>query len=199
MNLQALKAVMPRAPEAWLIPILEIPPRYGIDTPNELATFISQLAVESEELTRLEENLNYSAARLTQVWPHRFPSADVAIRYAHAPDRLANFVYAGRMGNGDEVSGDGARFKGRGPIQLTGRMNYRKCGEDIGQPLVYEPELLLVPAVGIESACWYWRSRDLDRFDDDADARAETKLINGGQEGIARRQAYLDKALKEFR
>lgn len=189
---------MPRAPEAWLIPILEIPQRYGIDTPNELATFCAQLAVESAELTSLEENLNYSAARLIQVWPKRFPTADAAALYAHAPDRLANFVYAGRMGNGDEASGDGARFKGRGPIQLTGRTNYRHCGQDIGQTLESHPELLLVPAVGIESACWYWRSRGLDRFDDDADARMETRLINGGEHGLMRRQAYLDKALLEF-
>ena len=189
---------MPRAPGSWLAALLTVPQNYGIDTPNELASFIAQLAHESSEFTRLEENLNYRSSRLMAVWPRRFTSSEMAMSYAHNPERLANFVYANRMGNGTPESGDGWRYRGRGPIQLTGRSNYERCAEDTGMNIVNEPTRLLLPIEGITSAAWYWKVRDLDRFDDDEDARMETKIVNGGTHGVARRQAYLDLALAEL-
>ena len=205
MDLKALKAVMPRAPEAWLLPILERPQWYGIDTPAELASFVAQIAVESDELTRLEENLNYSAQGLANTWARfsvtkvrKGPPTERAFAIQHNPQRIANIVYANRLGNGDEASGDGWAHRGMGPIQLTGKRNQEKCGKAINQPLVNRPELLLVPAAGIESACWFWKVNLLDRFDDDDSAEEESVRVNGGDHGIERRQAYLDKGLREF-
>jgi putative chitinase len=190
-----LQLVMPKAPWRWLTVMIEEMPKWGVDTTSEIASFVAQVAHESNELTRLAENLNYSADRLMQVWPRRFTTLDVARPYAHKPEELANLVYANRLGNGDPASGDGWRFRGRGPIQITGRTNYRDCGAGIGVDLLAQPELLFQPYHGIRSALWYWKSRGLDRLDDDDDVRAETRLINGGEHGLARRQAYFDRCL----
>lgn len=190
-----LHAVLPHAPVDWVLALVEEPPRWGIDTDHEVASFVAQLAHESQEFTRLEENLSYSAERLVQVWPQRFPTLMAAQPYARNPARLANLVYANRMGNGPPESGDGWTFHGRGPPQLTGRANYEACARAIHEPIDQHPELLLTPAVGIKSACWYWTSRGLDRVDDDNDQRAETQAINGGTLGIAQRQAYFDRLI----
>lgn len=190
-----LSLVMPRAPAAWLAELAHQAPAWGIDTPNEIASFVAQLAHESAEFTRLEENLSYSAQRLVQVWPRRFSSLALAQPCAHNPERLANRVYADRLGNGDEASGDGWRYRGRGPIQLTGRHNYAACAAGINEPLIDFPELLLVPRVGIRSACWYWRAKDLDLLDDDEDVTLETRRVNGGEHGLAQRKTYFDKTL----
>lgn len=193
-----LHAVMPRAPIDWILSLLDELPRWGIDNDNEIASFVAQVAYESREFTRLEEDLRYTAERLVQVWHKHFPTLAAAQPYAGHPVRLANFVYAGRMGNGPPESGDGWRFHGRGPLQITGRANYQACAAAIHEPLIERPELLLLPAIGIKSACWYWRSRDLNRVDDDDSALAETRAINGGTHGLASRQAYLDKLITAF-
>lgn len=193
LTAKILQKAMPKAPEAWL----EVLPgelfSAGIDTINEVASFLAQVAHESNDFTRLEENLNYSAERLMQVWPKRFTSLEFAQRYARAPEILANYVYANRIGNGDGASGDGWRFHGRGPIQLTGRRNYTACGKDIGADLVAQPELLLTPYTGIRSALWFWRMMNLDELDDDNDVRTETRKINGGETGLAHRQAEFNR------
>ncbi len=191
----ALRTVLRHAPHPWLTALLAELPRWGIDTDNEIASFIAQVAHESSEFTRLTENLSYSAGRLQQVWPRRFPTLEVARQYAHNPLALANFVYANRLGNGAPESGDGWRFRGRGPIQITGRKNYQACAKGIGAPLLEQPDLLLTPAVGIRSACWYWASRGLDLLDDDDEVLQETRAVNGGTHGLAQRQAYFDKIL----
>lgn len=198
MNLTAdlLQPVLPRAPRAWLEVIVAECPKAGIDTQHEVASFLAQCAHESNEFTRLEENLNYSAERLMQVWPRRFPTLAIAQQYARQPHKLANHVYANRIGNGDEASGDGWRFHGRGPIQLTGRRNYTACGEDIGADLVTHPELLLTPFTGIRSALWFWRAMNLDELDDDEDVRLETRRINGGEIGLEHRQKLFNHILK---
>jgi putative chitinase len=195
MNVAQLSRVLPKAPVAWLAELVTQMPEWGIDTPNEIASFLAQLAHESDEFTRLEENLNYSARRLMQVWPKRFPTLADAEPFAFHPEALANRVYANRMGNGNELTGDGWRFRGRGPIQLTGRSNYQKCGDAIDEPLELEPGLLLQPRVGIRSACWFWSAAGLDVLDDDDDVRAETRKINGGEHGLLQRDAYFRKAL----
>lgn len=191
-----LRTVLPKAPLTWLEAIVTELPAHGVDTPHEIASFLAQCAHESNEFTRLEENLNYSAERLMVVWPKRFPSYEIAQRYEHVPERLANYVYANRMGNGDEASGDGWRFHGRGPIQLTGRRNYAACGADIGEGLLVVPDLLLTPLVGIRSALWFWKIMKLDKFDDDRDVKVETRLINGGETGLEHRQKLFNHCLR---
>ena len=200
MNLtaDALQPILPRAPRAWLQTAIEECPKAGIDTPHEFASFLAQCAHESNEFTRLEENLNYSAERLMQVWPRRFTAFDFAQRYEYSPERLANYVYSNRIGNGDEASGDGWRFHGRGPIQLTGRRNYTACGEDIGADLIGHPELLLTPHTGIRSALWFWRTMNLDEMDDDEDVRLESRRINGGETGLAHRQQLFNHILRNL-
>lgn len=193
-----LRTALPKAPLPWLEAIVAVLPNYGVDTPHEIASFLAQCAHESSEFTILEENLNYSAERLMVVWPKRFPSYEIAQRYEHVPERLANYVYANRNGNGDEASGDGWRFRGRGPIQLTGRRNYAACGDDIGQGLLVVPELLLTPVVGIQSALWFWKITNLDKFDDDRDVKVETRLINGGENGLEHRQRLFNHILRHL-
>ena len=206
INVALLSRILPRAPVAWLHELAAQMPVWGIDTPNEMASFVAQLAHESAELTRLEEGLRYSAQRLPQVWKRfaenpadlpalRRPNA-LAFKYANDPVALANFVYADRLGNGDEASGDGWRYHGRGPIQMTGRANYQACAGGINEPdLVQFPELLCTPRAGIRSACWYWMAKDLDILDDDDDVLAETRVVNGGEHGRVERQAYFSRAL----
>ena len=196
LTADTLQQMMPRAPRAWLEAMAVELLLAGIDTPHEVASFVAQISHESNDLTHLEENLSYSAERLMQVWPRRFPSFEIAQKYEHLPDKLANYVYAHRLGNGEEASGDGWRYHGRGPIQLTGRRNYAACGANLGEDLLGNPGLLLTPAVGIQSALWFWRSMNLDELDDDADVRLETRRINGGETGLAHRQAIMNRCLQ---
>lgn len=193
MNAMRLQLALPRAPRDWLTATAEVLAGSEIDTPEEQASFVAQLAHESAEFTRLEEGLNYSAQRLMAVWPRRFPTLEAAQPYARNPAGLANHVYANRLGNGPESSGDGWLFRGRGPLQITGRRNYTRCGVAIGEPLPAHPELLLVPRVGVRAALWFWRDNDIDAKDDDDDAADETRTVNGGQHGLADRQAYRDR------
>ena len=192
--IEKLKLALPRAPIPWLTAAIEECPKAGIDTPHELASFLAQCAHESTDFTRLEENLNYSAERLMVVWPKRFPSFEIASKYEHSSQRLANYVYANRMGNGDEASGDGFRFRGRGPIQITGRRNYTAC--DIGFPITVDPDALFLPIPGIKSAIWFWKLMNLDEVDDDKDVRVETRKINGGENGLVERQKLFNHILK---
>lgn len=177
--------------------------RFGINTPARKAAFVAQLLHESAMFTRTGENLNYSAKRLREVWPKRFPSDEIAAQYERSPEKLANLVYAGRMGNGDEKSGDGWRFRGRGPIHLTGRSNYGACGKAIGHDLIAKPELLEQPDVGCLAAGWFWAAgnpteRDLNLLADRGDIAAISKAINGGTHGLAERIALTQRVLKEF-
>lgn len=195
-SVSQLAGVMPRAPIAWLLPLAIEMERWQIVSRNEIAAFLAQIAHESGELTRLEENLRYSAERLMQVWPRRFPDMLTAREYAGRPEALANKVYANRLGNGDAVSGDGWRFRGRGPIQITGRANYRDFGAIIGEDLEGDPDSVLrTPLVGCKVACAYWRRRVRIAPSDSADVRADTQAVNGGLAGLEDREAYFARAL----
>lgn len=203
MNVTALQAGMPRAPIAWLISILEITPRYAIDTPHEMASFCSQIALESEEFLHLEENLNYSAQGLANTWARFSISGkrggsptNQALSIQRKPEVIANIVYSNRYGNGDEASGDGWRYRGQGPIQLTFLDNYRLMEQKIGLPLVDHPEHARIPHIGIEIACIFWKEKGLDAVDDDEDVRAERRKVNGGELGLAKAQAYFNAILK---
>lgn len=191
----ALRATLPRAPQPWLDELVKVLPGITIDTPTEIASFVAQIAHESDQFSHLTENLNYSAPRLMQVWPSRFPDLATAQQYDRNPEKLANKVYGLRLGNGGPETGDGWRYRGRGPIQITGRRNYALVEAAIHMPVLSAPDLLLQPHAGIASALWYWEYAKLDQHDDDTDVRAETILINGGTNGLAQRQAYFDAML----
>ena len=178
----------------WEIPLNQVFVKYDLDTPKRQAAFIGQCAVESANFTRLQENLKYSAQRLTQVWPSRFPSIEAATPYANNPEKLANFVYAGRMGNLQD--GDGWQFHGRGLIQLTGRENYENCGNGIGVDLINDPDLLLTPQYAALSAGWFWGKRGLNALADTQEYGTMTRRINGGTTALEERIAKITKALQ---
>lgn len=160
-----------------------------ITSPRRIALFLAQLEHECPGLNPTEEKLNYSARRLPQVWPSRFPTEEIARRYAGNPEALANRVYANRMGNGDEASGDGWRYRGRGFIQLTGKENYERFGRliDLGVDLVRRPDLALEYGVGAHIAVAYWVSRGCNELADRGDVEGVTRRINGGIIGLADR------------
>ncbi len=202
-----LQTLMPLCPDpkGWVSPLNGAMKRFEINTPARAAAFLAQAAHESGELRWLVERLGYSAPRLMAVWPRRFPTLAIAQGYANAPERLANFVYANRLGNGDAASGDGWRYRGRGIFQITGRGNYRRIGEALGLPLEDEPARVEQPEVAALTAAQFWQSRGLneladDRSDDNDGADFETicVLVNGGREGLASRRAYWDAARALF-
>jgi putative chitinase len=189
---EGLFSLFPSTP-GWIDAILRSAKWGYADTPRRLASFVGHLAHECNGFTVFEENLNYSAERLCTVWPKRFPSIKSAQPYARNPEALANKVYANRLGNGDEATGDGWYFRGRGPIQITGFTNYKAAGEAIGVDLIAAPEKLLVPAIGIASAGWYWSTRNLNELADRDDQEAITRAINGGLNGLEDRKAWVKK------
>ena len=207
---EQLRAIMPRCDVPTWHPLLVVTMgRCGIVTPARVAGFLAQVAHESGELRRLEEGLNYtSAERIMAVWPRRFPTAAAATPYVRAPEALADFVYGGRadLGNRGVASGDGWRYRGGGPIQVTGLTNYRACAEATGHPVVEHPELLRAPGPeAADSAGWFWQSHGCNELADacrldatpeqiDGTFRALTRRINGGAAGLADRLAYWDRA-----
>lgn len=164
----------------------------AFDTMERLAALIGQCAHESSGFQRVQENLNYSAKRLTQVWPHRYPTLEVAARYARNPERLANHTYANRIGNGDVASGDGWRFRGRGWIQLTGRANYRSRGLALGLDLEDNPELALQPGIRWKIAASFCdthgrKGKSVFEWADEGRTDQVTRIINGGHHGLRER------------
>jgi len=180
----------------WYTPLIDMFARYNINTTQRQASFIGQCQHESNNFRTLEENLHYSADGLMRTWPSRFPSRDVAEQYAENPEKIANKVYAGRMGNGTEESGDGWAYHGRGLIQLTGRDNYRNCGDALGLALITNPELLAMPRGAALSAGWFWGKKGLNALADIKDFETMTKRINGGLLGLEDRIAKINKALE---
>lgn len=177
----------------WFEPLTNTFSKFEIDTPKRQAAFIGQCGHESNNFRTLEENLHYSANALMRVWPSRFPDNDVAEKYANNPEKIANKVYAGRMGNTED--GDGWKYHGRGLIQLTGKDNYTRCGEALDIDLVNNPDLILEPEFAAASAGWFWRKHGLNQLSDLGDWVAITKRINGGIHGIDDRVARTNKAL----
>lgn len=167
--------------------------KYQIVTRLRMAAFIAQVGHESAQLTRLVENLNYSADALVTTWPARFDTA-LAAKYARQPERIAAVVYSARMGN--TAPDDGWAYRGRGLIQITGKGNYTECGDALRLDLVAHPELLEQPANAAMSAAWFWSINGLNTLADAGDLIGITKRINGGTNGLADRQALYAQALK---
>jgi putative chitinase len=177
----------------WFEPLQETFEKYQINTPKRQACFIGQCMHESGGFKFLKENLNYSAKALMNTWPSRFPDMDTAEKYERNPSAIANKVYSGRMGNTED--GDGAKFIGRGLIQLTGKDNYKAFGEAIGEDLVANPQLVEEPRYAALSAGWFWNKRGLNTLADAMDVTTLTVRINGGKIGIDDRIAKINKAL----
>ena len=176
----------------WLKPLNDTFVKYDISTPQRQACFIGQCQHESANFTKLEEGLNYSATRLMAVWPSRFPDMDVANQYANNPEKIANKVYGGRMGNVED--GDGWNYHGRGLIQLTGRDNYANCGSGLGVDLLGNPNWLLDPKYATLSAGWFFNKKGLNDLADTGDYETMTKRINGDVLGLDDRKAKIAKA-----
>jgi putative chitinase len=207
LNRTRLLAVMPAIVDAdtWLSALDGAMDQFAVSSPPRAAAFLAQIAHESNQCRATVENLNYSAAALMRTWPKRFPSASAAAAFERNPRKIANSVYANRMGNGPTSSGDGWRFRGRGLIQLTGRSNYAAVSAALGVDFIADPDALVRPDFAARSAAWFWKSRGLneladDKTDDDdsEDFRQITKVINGGLTGLSDRLRYWDAAKHAF-
>lgn len=179
----------------WLEPLLKTFEKYEINTPVRQAAFIGQCGHESASFKVLKENLNYSAKGLMATWPSRFPDMDMAEKYERQPEKIANKVYGGRADLGNTEDGDGWKFSGKGLIQLTGRTNYKTCGDALGIDLISNPELLLEPMWACLSAGWFWNKRGLNALADDQSWELLTKRINGGTHGLQDRIERTHKAM----
>jgi putative chitinase len=184
--------------DGWYEALSSVLPEYEIDSPHRVAAFIAQCTHESGGFKRLKENLNYRWESLRKVFPKYFPTDELAQEYAHKQEQIANRVYGGRMGNGDESSGDGFRYCGRGLIQLTGKNNYTKFAESIDMAVEEVPALLETFEGAVKSACWFWKTNNLNQYADAGDILTMTKRINGGTIGLEDRIKHYNHALEVF-
>ena len=178
----------------WSEPLNATFVKFGMVSPKEQAAFIGQASHESGHFRLLEENLNYRAETLMKLWPRRFPTIDEANKYARQPKLIANHIYCNRMGNRDEASGDGFRFRGRGLFQLTGHDNYWHAGQGLGQDFVMNPDLVATPMFAALTAGWFWKTHGCDKLVDSPEQMC--KRINGGLIGLQDRIAQTSKALQ---
>lgn len=175
---------------AVLLEIASISDKFGINTPLRLAHFLSQCSHESAGFTAVKENLNYSAEGLRKTFPKYFPTDDIAAKYARQPEKIANRVYANRMGNGDEASGDGWKYRGAGYLQTTGKDNFKQLGDFLGEDLVANPDLVATKYPLASAAFFFQKNKLWDICDKGADDSVVAKLtlkINGGNKGYADR------------
>jgi len=179
----------------WYDALEQLLDDYEINTPQRVAAFIAQCAHESGNFVFIKENLNYKAASLRKVFPKYFPTDALAAEYANKPERIANRVYASRMGNGPEASGDGWKYCGRGLIQLTGKDNYTFFAGSLGISEEEAAEYLATFEGASQSACWFWEQNNLNRFADANDVRGLTRAINGGYIGLSDREKHTEHAL----
>jgi putative chitinase len=180
----------------WLGPLDKTFKKYEINTLNRQACFVGQCMHESGGFKQLNENLNYSAKGLVATWPSRFPNLEYAAEFERNPEKIANKVYGGRMGNNED--GDGWRYHGRGLIQLTGKDNYANCGSGLGVDLLSNPDWVATPEYAALSAGWFWNKKGLNALADDNDIETMTKRINGGTIGLEDRKAKIAMVSKYF-
>jgi putative chitinase len=197
LTLQQLQQLIPKNPHVvqWHGALSQLLPDYEINTPQRIAAFVAQCAHESGNFTQLRENLNYRWQTLRKIFPKYFPTDELANRYEKKQEMIANRVYASRMGNGDEASGDGWRYCGRGLIQLTGKNNYQSFADSIETPVEDVPAYLATFEGAVQSACWFWETNNLNKWADANDIVTLTKRINGGTIGLADRQKHYEHAL----
>lgn len=179
----------------WYEALEQLLPDYDINTPQRIAAFIAQCAHESGNFRLLKENLNYRAESLCKVFPKYFPNIELARQYAQQPEKIANRVYGGRMGNGDESSGDGFRYCGRGLIQLTGKDNYSWFAASLEMAVEDVPAYLATFEGAAQSACWFWETNSLNKWADAGDIKELTRRINGGYIGLEDRIKHYNHAL----
>ncbi len=188
----------PELADKWVVALNDTCEEFGIDTPHRIAGFISNVAHESAGFKFVSENLNYSAASLMRVWSSRFPTLEIAQRYAMNPEKIANRAYADRMGNGDEASGDGWKYRGRGLIQLTGKNNYVAYSMACDNEALQYPDIVAEPKYAAESAGWFWNVNRLNALADAQDVVGMCKRINGGLNGLDDRQMKYAKVMEYF-
>jgi len=213
ISVRVLKAACPERSEAqlapWVDPIKAACRRFEINTIRRVAAFVAQMAHESGLIPGREENLNYSAKRLAEVWPGRYavnPSAALKDRQPNAlakrlggnPQAIANNVYANRMGNRDEASGDGWRHRGVGPGQLTGADNHRAFATAMQMPLDQALDYIRTLEGGVMSFAWFWEENDINRLADTPGVSDESRRINGGENGLADRKTRFDATVAEL-
>ncbi len=195
---ELIQKIAPNAPEN-IVEILNVMlPKYGIDNKERVACFLGQTAHESGGYTKLTENLNYSAQGLCKTWPKRFPTQESAEPYHRNPEKIANKVYSNRLGNGNEASGDGWKYRGRGAIQTTGKENYEELGQAIGKELSECVKYCGTLEGAVESACVFWKQNNLNRFVDKNDFEGLTEAVNGKLIGYTERKQLRDIALKNL-
>ena len=181
--------------EHWHEALDQLLDDYDINTPLRVAHFVAQCAHESGNFVFIKENLNYKAVSLQKIFSKYFPTADLAAQYANKPERIANRIYANRMGNGPEISGDGYKYCGRGLIQLTGKDNYTFFAGSLNIPVEEASDYLATFEGAAQSACWFWEQNNLNRFADANDVKGLTKAINGGYIGLDDRISHTEHAL----
>lgn len=187
MNLSKLSTLLPKNVFEQIPLVME---KFAIKTPLRLAHFLAQCAHESGNFKATRENLNYSSAGLLKTFPKYFKDIETAKKYERKPEAIANRVYANRMGNGDESSGDGFKHRGRGYIQLTGKQNYSSFDKVVDEDILANPDLVATKYPML-SAAWFWDSRKLNAIADtgatDAVVTSITLKVNGGRHGLADR------------
>lgn len=178
----------------WVDALNETFAKFNINSVRQQAAFIGQCGHECGNFRVLEENLNYKAEALCKLWPKRFDAAK-AQACARNPKLIANTVYSSRMGNRDEASGDGFRFRGRGCIQLTGHSNYYHAGQALGVDFVMQPDLVATPKYAAMTAGWFWDTHGCNKLAEMGDWVALTKRINGGTIGYDDRVKHTNEAI----
>jgi len=199
LTLEQLNSIVPKNPyiDHWYEAFEQLLPDYDINTPYRIAAFVAQCAHESGGFTAIKENLNYKPESLVKIFPKYF-DLTTAQHYCSHPNKqelIANKIYANRMGNGNEASGDGYRYCGRGLIQLTGKSNYTRFAESLEMNVEDVPAYLATFEGAAQSACWFWESNNLNQFADKGDILTMTKRINGGTIGLSDREAHYTHAL----
>jgi putative chitinase len=194
---EQLKQLLPKNPyiDQWHHALSQLLPDYEINTPQRIAAFIAQCAHESGGFIFLTENLNYKAESLVKVFPKYFKDLATAKAYEKKPEKIANRIYANRMGNGDELSGDGYKYRGRGLIQLTGKTNYSWFAASLEITPEEASEYTQTFEGAAQSACWFWETNKLNEFADKGDILGMTKRINGGTIGLEDRKKHYEHAL----
>jgi putative chitinase len=194
---QQLKELLPKNPyiDQWHKALSQLLPDYEINTPERIAAFIAQCAHESGGFLFLTENLNYKAESLLKVFPKYFKDMPTAKAYEKKPEKIANRIYADRMGNGNEASGDGFKYRGRGLIQLTGKTNYTWFAASLEITPEEAAEYTQTFEGAAQSACWFWETNKINAFADKNDIVGMTKRINGGTIGLEDRKKHYEHAL----